>query len=353
MANSAMKYFNPALRQFDPQITADVWDWFTSTFPEEDIVSLGSGTGLFEHGLKAVPPERRWTLIDRDPMTYNAGGLEEPFERPDYATTDAYLTVKPDAVDNVIALINWPEPNKETPDEQEPYDLEFVRRVQPRALLIIWEFRDHGKVKGEEAAGSRELHNYLRFPRGKAEYVLMGDIFEVGRGHDLYPEFGNPQYHMQVWKRHDVDVVGQDPFPQHELWRQKCLDAVVGPMRGPVRLNQDLGAASRGNEKLIDFQHRCYQEMLQSLADAGKRHQAQMEDFVSSRRWAMDQAIWCGMVRGEDNVRESSRTVQRIDYDDFDGDELKDFVFTVQGLDYDGDEFELTKGTVSRGLFLS
>ena len=75
MADGMSKYYNHALRQFKWQTIADVWNLFSSSFPNEDIVSLGSGTGSFELGLKALQPERRWTLIDRDPMSFNADGL--------------------------------------------------------------------------------------------------------------------------------------------------------------------------------------------------------------------------------------------------------------------------------------
>ena len=227
---------------------------------------------------------------------------------------------------NVIALINWPEPNN-----HEPYDVEFVRRVRPRALFVIWEFRDDN-VKVEAAdrqvrsqAGSQALHNYLRFPGEKIEYVLMADAFEIGQGYDFAPEYGKPQYHMQIWKRYDVEV-----------GIAKCNDADVAP----VQRKQDLDA-SRWNEKLlvddsptIQLRH-CQelQECRQCITDAGKRHQTEMENYLCDvmrqnappdYTWIDGHYVWSSMIRGENNMQERSRV---------DGDELRADGFRLVALE--------------------
>ena len=121
---------------------------------EVDIVSIGSGDGTIEKDIAAEYRSRfgkdmaRIRLVDPDPKF---DGIV------DFKTVDHLIRESPNMVDNCVAFMIWPLPVSHEllgMGASEPYDIEAIRKLQPKAVFIVYECMG--------GSGSNDLRIFLR-----------------------------------------------------------------------------------------------------------------------------------------------------------------------------------------------
>ena len=85
------------------------------------------------------------TLVDNDPKFLN---------NVDFRTVDDLIESRPTVVGNCVLLLIWPEPES----KENEYDIEAVRKLQPRALLTLYDKYPYGVG----ISGSRDFRKWLR-----------------------------------------------------------------------------------------------------------------------------------------------------------------------------------------------
>lgn len=110
-----------------------------------EVISVGSGDGIVDDTIMRTyrchfaPDELKITLVD--PKWIN---------KANFKTVDDLIEKCPNVVRNCVTLIIWPDPM----EKNKGYDIEAIRKLQPRAALALYEPR--------EVSGSMEFTEFLR-----------------------------------------------------------------------------------------------------------------------------------------------------------------------------------------------
>ena len=162
---------------------------FIEANPGLAIISVGSGAGRLESWI-----QERWsrdvTCVDPSPIfgfSINFR-LKKPFMKPKYDYVDDLITEKPEYVGNCILLLIWAPPN-------ETYDLEAVRKLQPRAFLTMMSL--YKPCIYFTMAGGEKFVKFLLEQRVRREYrcvdeirkMVVVDSFEVDKKDDDRTKF--------------------------------------------------------------------------------------------------------------------------------------------------------------------
>jgi hypothetical protein len=126
-------------------------------FDNIDLLSIGSGNGLFESMCQTIFGIPIICVDPKPPQLKKVEG-EVPFLTPMFSYTEEYVNYdKKKKKDETILFLIWPEPDKINVDDEEnylPYDFEAIFMLQPLAFFII--YSDTGFI-----AGSSPLHEKI------------------------------------------------------------------------------------------------------------------------------------------------------------------------------------------------
>lgn len=171
------KYYNPAMIVFGIHICLKSLHTFLQSYKSKDIkkLSIGSGSGILEYEYnKLFPIEQPLICIDPFPLSFNSGGLIEPFQKPKYNTVDEFITKNTTFVNyNCVLVINWPDPKAN-------YDIEAIKKLNPLAFFVIfYKEKDNDIYVNESVAGSIELQNLIKDIQEKTNnsYRLIREIY--------------------------------------------------------------------------------------------------------------------------------------------------------------------------------
>ena len=170
-------YYNPAMVVFGIDVCLKSLHTFLQSYKSKDIqkLSIGSGSGILEYEYnKLFPTEQPLICIDPNPLSYNSGGLVEPFQKPKYKTIDEFITENTTFVNyNTVLVINWPEPKAN-------YDIEAIIKLNPLAFFVIFYKKKEDDIYAKESvAGSIELQNLIKDIQEKSNnsYKVIREIY--------------------------------------------------------------------------------------------------------------------------------------------------------------------------------
>ena len=208
------------------------------------VVSVGSGSGLFELYLESVL-EIKVYCIDPKIECYGYNGSDEIYyKEPDYPTVEEFLKDHPDAVSNSTLFLGWPCPNNSK------YDYESIGLLDPVNIVIAY--------ASCGAAGSKYLLRWLY------------DSFDRDDIDEYVDEEGKP-------KNGTLDDWFNSPHEDHDLghigysWNEKETSYYIS--RFPTNynyicsfdLNKELGVALRAlflsKYNVEDFDQKLYERM--------------------------------------------------------------------------------------------
>ena len=124
---------------------------------------------------KLFPTEQPLICIDPNPLSYNSGGLVEPFQKPKYKNLIIeFITENTTFVNyNTVLVINWPEPKAN-------YDIEAIIKLNPLAFFVIFYKKKEDDIYAKESvAGSIELQNLIKDIQEKSNnsYKVIREIY--------------------------------------------------------------------------------------------------------------------------------------------------------------------------------
>jgi hypothetical protein len=145
-------------------------------FTNIDILSVGSGNGLFENMIESVF-KLKIICIDPDPLSFFSTGISESYTQPTYKIVNDYVSASAEKKKSEsILLLIWPTNTKE---DEYSYDIEAIKALNPLAFFIIYGYYPD--------AGSKLLRT-----------TIEDDIFIIGdqRYQKNYFIVGNGQVYM-------------------------------------------------------------------------------------------------------------------------------------------------------------
>jgi hypothetical protein len=126
------KYLNTGIKMFKLPYCMNFFEKYLYNFfnlPDIDLISVGSGNGLFEKCCEDVFG-KEIICIDPEALSFVSTGLGKAFKEPAFKTVDEYL-LSPTKKDNSILLLIWPDPSL-------IYDIDAILKLNPVSFFIIY-----------------------------------------------------------------------------------------------------------------------------------------------------------------------------------------------------------------------
>lgn len=147
---------NPAIISLGIEVVRSTLFHFCDLYPKLPLVSVGCGSALIERSVRSLT-KNEFIMVDPAPnsyykMTHFENHVKE-FGLPiDYAYTKDLAYKRPELTVGRACLLflNWCSPG------EDDYDLEAIRILKPRAILVI--------IDTKERAGSKQFHAFQNKP---------------------------------------------------------------------------------------------------------------------------------------------------------------------------------------------